>query len=92
MDVNPWASNLWNIILNYLAIKALTADIPWHNLDKNYIDLWLLLMYIPMQKKSRNWMDPRYISIKWLVPGVEIFFFIYSIVLYLCKSLELYQF
>ena len=79
MDIYPYAkehlytSNLWNIILKHLSIKALTSDISWHNLDKNYIDLWLLLMYIPTQKKTnRNWMDPRYISVQYLGPGVVI--------------------
>ena len=80
VDVNPYAkehlhtTHLWNIILNHLTIKALTSDIPWHNLDKNYIDLWLLLMYIPTQEASRNWMDSSYISIKWLLSRVEIVF------------------
>ena len=45
-------SNLWNIILNNLVIKALTLDVLWHNLDKNYIDSWPLLMYIHMQKNK----------------------------------------
>ena len=58
MDFYPYSkehlytSNLWNIILKQLSIKALTSDISWHNLDKNYIDLWLLLMYIPTQKSK----------------------------------------
>ena len=69
-----YTSNLWNIILKHLSIKALTSDISWHNLDKNYIDLWLLLMYIPTQEASRNWMDSSYISIKWLLSRVEIVF------------------
>ena len=43
---------LWHIILKHLSIKALTLDIPWHILDKNYIDLWLLWMYILMQKNN----------------------------------------
>ena len=45
-------SNLLNIILKHVSIKALTSDISWHILDKNYIDLWLLLMYIPTQKNK----------------------------------------
>ena len=78
MDVYPYAtehlhtSNLWNIILKHVSIKALTSDISWHNFDKNYIDLWLLLMYILRKKTNRNWMDSRYINIKYLGPGVEI--------------------
>ena len=47
-----YTSNLWNIILKHLSIKALTTDISWHNLDKNYIYLWLLLMYIPTLKNK----------------------------------------
>ena len=58
LDVYPYAtehlhtSNLCNIILKHVSIKALTSDISWHNFDKNYIDLWLLLMYIPTQKSK----------------------------------------
>ena len=69
VDVNPYAkehlhtTHLWNIILNHLTIKALTSDIPWHNLNKNYTELWLLLMYVTTQKTSRSWMEPHYISI-----------------------------
>ena len=78
MDVYPYAkehlytSNLWNIILKHLSIKALTLDTSWHNLDKSYIDLWLLLMYIPMQKSKSQLNGPGNISIKCLEPGVEI--------------------
>ena len=35
-----------------LSIKALTSVISWHNLVKNYIDLWPLLMYMPTQKSK----------------------------------------
>ena len=92
MDIYPYAkehlhtSNLWNIFLKHLSIKTLTSDISLHNLDKNYVVLGLLLMYIPMQKKTnnRNWMDLRYISIKCLGPGVEINrFLLLNIFLYL---------
>ena len=53
-----YTSNLWNIILKHLSIKALTLDTSWHNLDKNYIDLWLLLMYIPTQKSKSQLNGP----------------------------------
>ena len=53
-----YTSNLWNIILKHLSIKALTSDISWHNLDKNYIDLWPLLMYIPTQKSKSQLNGP----------------------------------
>ena len=33
-------------------MKALTLGIPWPNLDKNYIDLGLLLIYIHIQKSK----------------------------------------
>ena len=65
MDVYPYAKerlytwNLWNIILKHLSIKAFTKDTSWHNLDKSYIDLWILLMYIPMQKKKSQLNGPR---------------------------------
>ena len=64
MDIYPYAkehlytSNLLNIILRHLSIKALTTDISWHNLDKNYIYLWLLLMYIPTQKSKSQLNGP----------------------------------
>ena len=41
-------SNLWNIILKHLSIKALTFG---HFLVNAFIDLWPLLMYTPTQKK-----------------------------------------
>ena len=78
MDVYPYAtehlhtSNLWNIISKHVSIKALTSDISWHKLDKNYIDLWPLLMYIPTQKSKSQLNGPHYISIKCLGPGAEI--------------------
>ena len=92
-----YTSNLWNIILKHLSIKALTSDISWHNLDKNYIDLWPLLMYIPTRKSKSQLNGPRYISIKCLGPGVEInrflplnFFSIFTVLfcmyVYLCNS------
>ena len=65
MDVYQYAKerlytwNLWNIILKHLSIKAFTKDTSWHNLDKSYIDLWILLMYIPMQKKKSQLNGPR---------------------------------
>ena len=75
MNVNTCAkvhlhtSNFSNIILNHLTIKALTSDFPWHNLNKNCIELWFLLMYITTWKTSRSWMEPHYISIhKMIVP------------------------
>ena len=103
MDIYPYAkehfytSNLWNIILKHLSIKALTSDISWHNLDKNYIDLWPLLMYIPTQKSKSQLNEPHYMSIKCLGPGVEInrflplnFFSIFTVLfcmyVYLCNS------
>ena len=64
MDVYPYAkehlytSNLWNIILIHLSIKTLASDISRHILDKNYIDLWLLLMYIPTQKNKSQLNGP----------------------------------
>ena len=95
-----YTSNLWNIILKHLSIKALTSDISWHSLDKNYIDLWPLLMYIPTQKSKSQLNEPHYIKclgIKCLGPGVEInrflplnFFSIFTVLfcmyvyLYLC--------
>ena len=66
-----YTSNLWNIILRHLSIKALTSDISWHNIDKNYVDLWPLLMYIPTQKSKSQLNEPHYMS-KCLGPGVEI--------------------
>ena len=92
-----YTSNVWNIILKHLSIKALTSDISWHNLDKNYIDLWPLLMYIPMQKSKSQLNEPHYMSIKCLGPGVEInrflplnFFSIFTVsfcmYVYLCSS------
>ena len=99
MDVYPYAkehlhtSNLWNIILKHLSIKALTSDISWHNLDKNYIDLWPLLMYIPTRKSKSQLNGPRYISIKCLGPGVEIDFCRWIFFLYLqYRSVRMYIF
>ena len=78
MDIYPYkkkhlyTSNLWNIILNQLSIKILTLNIRWHYLDKNHIDLWLLSMYIQMQKNKWQLNGLRYKSITWLAPRVEI--------------------
>ena len=69
MDIYPYkkkhlyTSNLWNIILNQLSIKILTLNIRWHYLDKNHIDLWLLSMYIQMQKNKWQLNGLRYKSI-----------------------------
>ena len=92
-----YTSNLWNIILKHFSIKALTSDISWYNLDKNYIDLRPLLIYIPTQKSKSQLNEPHYMSIKCLGPGVEInrflplnFFSIFSVLfcmyVYLCNS------
>ena len=78
MDVYPYAkehlytSNLWNIILKHLSIKALTLDTSWHNFYKNYIDLCILLMYIPTQKNKLQLKGPLLYKHKMLAPGVEI--------------------
>ena len=45
-------SSIWIIILKHFSIEALTLGIPWHNLDKHYIDMLLLWTYIYMQKNN----------------------------------------
>ena len=37
-------------ILKHSCIKALTLGLPWDNLEKNYIDLLLLWIYVHLQK------------------------------------------
>ena len=92
-----YTSNVWNSILEHLSIKELNSDTSWHNLDKNYIDFWPLLIYIPTQKSKSQLNGPCYISIKCFGPGVGInrflplnYFSIFTVsfcmYVYLCSS------
>ena len=50
-------SRLWNIILKHFNIKILILAYPGITLIKNYIDMWLLWIYIHKHNLNKKYID-----------------------------------